>query len=287
MQTLPIGTIQTMQVAREVEHGYVLEHNNQEALLHHRETTENIAVGQEIRVFLYLDKRGNVAASMKLPSITLDSYGWASVVSVQTNLGVFADIGTTKEILISKDDLPLYEHVWPQEGDKLFVTLGKDRRGRLLAIPATEGIINYYREAVPDDLLNKEVTGIVYRTSKEGSAIFTDEAYRGFIHHTERKKEPRLGQQVTGRVIAVKDDGTMNITLLPLKQESIPDDAAVILDYLKQQDGIMPFSDKSDPDDIRTVFDMSKSAFKRALGSLMKTGKIEQQDGQTYLKDKF
>ncbi|MDY0395342.1 hypothetical protein RWE15_14045 [Virgibacillus halophilus] len=172
----------------------------------------------------------------------------------------------------------------PLSGISFFVTLGKDRRGRLLAIPATEGIINHYREWADEDYLNKYVTGRIYRTNREGSALWTDEDFRGFIHHSERKQEPRIGEEVTGRVIAVKEDGTLNITLLPLKQESITDDAAAILEYLKEQDGMMLFSDKSDPDDIRSVFDISKSAFKRALGSLMKAEKIEQRDGKTFLK---
>lgn len=69
-----------------------------------------------------------------LPEVVMDQYGWAKVVSVLPNLGVFVDIGTTKEFLVSKDDLPLFENVWPKEEDMLFVTLGKDRKGRLLVI---------------------------------------------------------------------------------------------------------------------------------------------------------
>lgn len=284
MDTLPVGTIQVMTVDRSTEHGYVLTSDDKEALLHHNEATDDIAIGDAIKVFIYTDKKGNISASMQLPAVTIDSYNWADVVEVKADLGVFVDIGTTKDILVSKDDLPLYEHVWPVTGDKLFVTLGKDRRGRLLALPATEGIINHYREWAPEEHLNKIVTGRVYRTSKEGTAIWTDEDYRGFIHHSERKKEPRMGEKVTGRVIAVKEDGTLNITLLPLKKESIPADADMILEYIEAQDGMMLFSDKSDPEDIRNVFHISKAAFKRALGSLMKAGKIEQRDGKTYLK---
>lgn len=73
-------------------------------------------------------------------------------------------------------------------------------------------------EHAPESLLNQTVTGRVYHTSREGTTILTTEHYRGFIHHTERKTEPRLGELVEGRVIEVRFDGTLNVSLRPLKQ---------------------------------------------------------------------
>lgn len=279
-----IGTIQAMTVDRKIDTGYVVKKNTTEALLHHNETTGEIDVDQTIDVFLYQDKKGNVTATMILPTVVMDRYDFAKVVNVIPDLGVFVDIGTTKEFLVSKDDLPLFENVWPKEGDLLFVTLGKDRKGRLLAIPATEGIIWREIERAPESLLNKTISGRVYHTSREGSAIITDEFFRGFIHHSERKTEPRLGELVQGRVIEVKYDGTLNVSLRPLKQYGMVDDANMILEHLEAHGGVIPFDDKSDPDDIRGTFKISKAAFKRALGRLMKEGKIEQRDGNTYLK---
>ncbi|MFS0674065.1 S1 RNA-binding domain-containing protein [Ornithinibacillus sp. 179-J 7C1 HS] len=281
---MEIGTIQTMIVDRKIESGYVLKKNLTEALLHHNETDGELEVEDEVSVFLYQDKKGNLTATTKLPQVVMDEYGWAKVVDVLPNLGVFVDIGTTKEFLVSKDDLPLFESVWPKEDDMLFVTLGKDRKGRLLAIPATEGVIQREFEHAPESLLNQTVTGRVYHTSREGSTIITEEHYRGFIHHTERKTEPRLGELVQARVIEVRFDGTLNVSLRPLKQHGMVEDADLILEHLQEHDGVIPFSDKSDPEDIRGTFNISKAAFKRALGKLMKEGKIEQREGKTYLK---
>lgn len=281
---IEIGTIQTMIVDRKIDNGYVVKKDMQEALLHFNEADEELEVDQKVDVFLYLDKKEKLTASMKLPTVVMDQYGWATVVNVIPNLGAFVDIGTTKEFLVSKDDLPLFENVWPKEGDKLYVTLGKDRKGRLLALPATEGVILREIELAPDSLLNETVKGRVYHTSREGSAIITEDDYRGFIHHTERKTEPRLGELVEGRVIEVKYDGTLNISLRPLKQHGMVEDADMILEHLQEHDGMIPFSDKSDPEDIRSTFNISKAAFKRALGKLLKEGKIEQRDGNTYLK---
>lgn len=284
MNHLPIGTIQTMVVLRKIDTGYVLQKDMEEALLHQNESETTLEEGQEVEVFLYQDKKGNTIATTKLPHIQMDEYGWAEVSEVMPNLGAFVNIGTTKEILVSKDDLPLFESVWPEKGDKLFVTLGKDQKGRLLALPATEGVIAREVELAPEELLNQQVSGTVYHTSREGAAILTTEDYRGFIHHTERKTEPRLGEFVNGRVIEVKPDGTLNVSLRPFKQDSMSEDADAIMEHLELSGGVIPFGDKSDPEDIRGTFEISKAAFKRALGKLMKEGKVEQRDGKTYLK---
>lgn len=284
MSDLIIGTIQTMEVLRKIDTGYVLEKDMSEVLLHHNETEIELEENQEVDVFLYTDKKGQIIATTKLPTIRRDVYGFAEVVEVLQNLGVFVDIGTTKEILVSMDDLPVYEDVWPAVGDKLYVTLGTDRKGRLLAIPASEGIVDLEWVEAPVEVLNQTIGGRVYRTDREGSVILTEENYRGFIHHTERKIEPRLGQWVTARVIEVKADGSLNMSLRPLKQHGMLEDADAILQHLQENDGMIPFSDKSDPDDIRGTFNISKAAFKRALGKLMKEGKIEQHDGETHLK---
>ncbi|UOQ87542.1 S1-like domain-containing RNA-binding protein [Gracilibacillus salinarum] len=275
-----IGTNQTLEVLRKIDTGYVLEGD---ILLHHNETDKELEAEQSVEVFVYQDKKGQTVATTQLPAIQIDTYGWAEVVEVLPHLGVFVNIGTTKEILVSKDDLPLFIDVWPIVGDELYVSLGKDRKGRLLALPATEGIFERMFESAPDDLLNDTVSGRIYRTDREGAVCITEEGYRGFIHHTERKGEPRLGEQVEGRVIEVKHDGTLNVSLRPLKQHSMGEDADEILTLLEENNGVMPFSDKSDPEEIRETFNISKAAFKRALGKLMKERKIEQRDGKTYL----
>src|SRR5699024_4746145 len=246
-------------------------------------TVNELDIGDIVKVFLYNDRNHNIVGTTNIPSIQIDTYDWAEVVEVIPQLGVFVHIGIEKDILVSIDDLPVFKEVWPKVGDKLYVTLGKDQENRLLAIPAQEGIFMNIREIATEDLLHTTVTGHVYHTSREGTAIFSMENYRGFIHHTEREQEPRLGELVTGRVIDVKDDGTINVSLLPLKHERITDDADVILTALENNGGILPYSDKSKPADIRKMFGFSKSAFKRALGRLMKERKVEQRDGKTYL----
>lgn len=284
MNRLPVGTVQTMNVLRTIDTGYVLGKNDEEVLLHHNETEYTLIPDEAVDVFLFSDKKDRTIASTKLPYVQIDRYDWTEVVEVVSGLGVFVDIGTDKDILVSIDELPLYEEVWPIKGDKLYVTLYKDKKERLLALPANEHVMFHDREWAPQDLFDQAITGRIYKTSTEGSAFMSADGYRGFIHHTERKQEPRLGEMISGRVIGVKDDGTLNVSLRPYKKQSRLGDAEAILAYLEENGGYIPLTDKSDLEDIRETFGISKAAFKRALGKLMKEGKVMQQDGHTYLE---
>lgn len=282
METI-IGTIQNMKVGGTTATGYTLEHAGGRVHLDREETLNELEIGQQVDVFIYPDKAGKLCASTMLPSATVDQFGWAEVAGIIKGLGAFVDISTTTEILCSSDEMPLFERAWPNTGDKLYVKLKKDRKNRLLAVPATEGDIDDMRASANDDIYGKTVSGYVYRTDREGTAIITDEKYRGFIHRDERKVEPRLGQHVEGRVIDIHDDGTLNVSLRPLKQDSMGEDADQILEHIDALGGTMPFTDKSDPEEIRATFHISKAAFKRALGKLMKERKIKQENGQTIL----
>ncbi|MEG0260978.1 MAG: DNA-binding protein, partial [Lysinibacillus sp.] len=132
------------------------------------------------------------------------------------------------------------------------------------------------------DMHNKNIVARPYRLLPVGSFLIGVEApYRIFVHETEMPAEPRLGQDVEVRIIDVKDDGTMNGSLLPRKHERITGDAEKILNYLQDVGGKMPFGDKSSPEEIQEMFNMSKASFKRALGTLLKARKIKQQDGWT------
>ena len=158
-----------------------------------------------------------------------------------------------------------------------------NRNNRIYVRTATDPIIEEHSVKASRDSFNKTLHGFIYRTAKVGSWIYTAEGYKGFIHESQREVEPRLGEKVEGRVIDVKEDGTINVSLLPRKQEALDLDAERILSVLEGR-GAMPYWDKSMPEDIQEKFNMSKAAFKRALGRLMKDGKVYQEEGWTYLK---
>ncbi|UJW57843.1 hypothetical protein HXZ66_10710 [Bacillus sp. A116_S68] len=283
MPQLTPGSIVRLTVDSVIATAYILKGSHGDVILPKRTTEQAFQEGEEVEVFLYEDKQGRLTASATLPTVTLDAYDWAEVVEKVEHLGVFVNIGIEKDILVSKDDLPFHKSVWPQKKDHLFVCLINDKKGKLMAKPISETIINKERDKAPKDMLHQPVSGHVYRASKIGSFIITEEGYRGFIHHSERKKEPRMGQSVKGRVIDVKDDGTLNISLRPRLIESRDEDAEHLLNYLQNNDGEIALTDKSSPDEIKEVLHISKAAFKRAVGKLLKEKKITQENGVTRL----
>jgi predicted RNA-binding protein (virulence factor B family) len=273
-------------VAREADFGYFLTDGTEDVLLHKNETDKELELNEKVDVFLYTDSRGRITATTTIPKITVGVYDWAVVSDVTPGLGVFVNIGIQKDMLLGEEDLPAHSSVWPQIGDVLFITLRVNKNNRLYVKLATDPVVEAYSQKADRAVFNKSVHGYVYRTAKVGSWIFTAEGYKGFIHESQRRKEPRLGQKVEGRIIDVKEDGTVNISLLPRKEEALDIDAEQILSVLNERNGAMPYWDKSMPEDIQEKFHMSKASFKRALGRLMKEGKVYQEEGWTYIKGK-
>ena len=246
---------------------------------------ERIEVADRVTVFLYVNRRKELSATMQIPRVTIGSYGWARVIRVDAKEGVYVDIGAPVEVLVNKADMPRIRALWPQNDDMLYMTLRTDLGGTLFGRLVTEERVLEQIAIAPASLTNADLKARAYRLLPVGSFLLSiPENYRIFIHQSEREKEPRLGEELDVRVIGVRDDGTVNGSLLPRKQERLADDSEVILRYLQDSGGQMPFTDKSNPEEIQEMFTMSKGAFKRALGRLMKEGKITQEDGWTTLK---
>ena len=281
-----IGGVMSLHVARQTEFGYFLTDGTEDVLLHKNEVNRELEDDEAVDVFLYTDSNGRVAATTTIPKVLVGTYDWATVCDVKAGLGVFLDIGIQKDMLLGEEDLPVHKSVWPIVGDRLFITLRVNNNNRIYVRVATDPIIEEHSIEASRESFNETVHGYIYRTAKVGSWIYTAEGFKGFIHESQREVEPRLGQKVEGRVIDVKEDGTINVSLLPRKQEAIDHDAEKILEILHARSA-MPYWDKSLPEDIQERFHMSKAAFKRALGRLMKEGKIYQEEGWTYLKKKM
>jgi uncharacterized protein len=279
-----VGQVTNLTVARVAAFGYFLTDGNEDVLLHKNETKQEYEIDESIDVFLYTDSEGRLSASTFIPEISVGKYGWVKVTDTNPGLGVFLDIGIQKDILLGVQDLPVHRSVWPAIGDMVYMTLRADRNYLLYARLASDQVIQSISTEATSQEFNKNVQGYIYRTAKVGSWIYTLEGFKGFIHESQRLKEPRLGEKVEGRVVDVKVDGTINVSLLARKEESLDQDAERIYEYLMSRNGAMPYTDKSTPEDIQDRFQLSKGAFKRALGTLMKQGKVYQDDNWTYEK---
>ena len=264
---------------------FILDGGGEEIMINASEFDTEPAEGDTVEVFLYMNRRGELAATSNLPNMTCDSFGWARVIRIDDREGAYVDIGSAFEVLVNKADLPRVKELWPKTDDELYMTLRTDLGGNIFGRLATEERVQELIIEAPTTLFNQSLKARAYRLLPVGSFFLSiPENYRIFVHHTEREHEPRLGEEVEIRIIDVKDDASLNGSLLPRKQERLGDDSETVFRYLSDVGGKMPFSDKSTPDEIDEMFGMSKSAFKRALGKLMKEGKVSQSEGWTMLK---
>ena len=253
-------------------------------MLHKREALNKYEENDEVEVFLYHDHQGRLSATETMPTVTLDSFSILKVVEVKHSLGVFVDIGIQKDMLLSKDDLPYDWATWPAIGDELYCGLKLDKKQRLFADLSKFEEIQELSVVAPPDSKNTEVEGLVFRFLEDGVSILTSEGYLAYLHKDEMKEQVRLGERLTMRITFVREDGRVNVSTRPLVKEARLEDSDRLVAYMKERDNQMPFTDKSDPESIKKEFNISKAAFKRAMGKLLKEKKVEQKDGLTILK---
>lgn len=285
MTTYKPGTIAKLHVKGKEGSRWILDGGDEEIFVNASEFEKPLEEGDAVEVFLYMNRRGELTATANLPNMTCDTFGWARVIRIDEKEGAYVDIGSSFEVLVNKADLPRVKALWPRTDDELYMTLRMDLGGNIFARLATEEKVQELILEAPATVFNRNLQARAYRLLPVGSFFLsTPENYRIFVHHTEREQEPRLGEKVEVRIIDVREDGTLNGSLLPRKEERIGDDAETVYRYLADVGGKMPFTDKSTPDEIKEMFGLSKASFKRALGKLMKEGKVTQNDGWTSLK---
>lgn len=243
-------------------------------------------LGQMVQGFAYSDLHQKLRLTTLPISATRDSYGWGVVTEVRRDLGVFLDTGLPdKQVVVSLDVLPEIKELWPKKGDKLYVSLEVDKKDRIWALPAPAEVFQKLAGPAYDNMQNEKLRAIVYRLKLSGTFVYLpDNNMLGFIHPSERYTEPRLGQELEARVIGYRQvDRTLNLSLKPRSFEMLEADAQMILTYLEGQGGFMTLNDKSSPAEIKATFGISKGQFKKALGGLMKAGKIKQDASGTEL----
>lgn len=250
--------------------------------------TAELKLGDSVEGFAYQNQKQELCFTTEIPKSRKGHYSFGTVTDTRKDLGAFVDIGLPdKDMVVSLDELPTMRELWPKKGDRLMVALRVDQKDRIWAELADEKVFKSMSRHGKEEQKNVNVTGTVYRLKIAGSYLLTDDFYVGFVHPSERYQEPRLGEVVNGRVIGVRPDGVLNISLKPRAYEAINDDAAMLLAYLERAaDNKMPYTDKSAPEEIQQMFGISKGQFKRAMGHLLKERLVEQKDGVTTLLKK-
>ncbi|MDD2260188.1 MAG: S1-like domain-containing RNA-binding protein [Acholeplasmataceae bacterium] len=260
-----IGDINKLKVDRKTDIGYMLSDGNEQVFLHNNETNhEELRDNQMVDAFLYYDFKGRLAATLSKPIITVNRAAFLEVVDVKRSLGVFVNNGVSKDLLVSKDDLPTDYLSWPTLGDKLYLTIKV--KGRLVGRRPSKNEINLAHTNTVNE--NDKLSGFVIQIIHEGINVLTEDLHLVFVHQTQMRKSYRLGEKVDVKVIRVYEH-TINGSLIKQKENMIHGDAGIILDYLENH-GKMKFNNESSPEAIMETFKLSKKAFKRALGHLYK-----------------
>ena len=269
---IELGKVQTLKVLREKEFGVYLGENDQDSgiLLPKKQVPPQTKPGDQIEVLVYKDSQDRNIATTKKPMIQI---GEMAVLTVKdkTRIGAFLDWGLEKDLF-----LPFKEQTVPlRRGDNCLVRLYEDKSGRLCAT------MKVYAYLEPNDTYHAgdQVTGTIYRINPEmGAFVAVDNRYFGMIPNHELFDSYRCGDTVTARVTQVREDGKLNLALREKSYLQIGTDAEAILKTMEDFGGYLPFGEKADPEVIKRELRMSKNAFKRALGHLLKERKISIQD---------
>lgn len=264
---MKLGQKQVLTVVKKVEFGVYLGSDEERVLLPKKQVPDDIELGDPIEVFLYKDSDDRLIATTNLPKVEL---GQLAVLEVADTgkFGAFLDWGLEKDLF-----LPFKQQTAKVEkGDKCLVSLYIDKSQRLCATMKVYDMLRTDSGYQKDDI----VEGIIYDTSAEfGVFVAVDNRFSALIPKKEAFGRLRVGDTVKARVTAVKPDGKLDLSVKDKIPMQMDKDAELIYKKIETLSGVLPFTDKADAEVIKETFDMSKNAFKRAVGRLLKDGKIE------------
>ena len=269
-QNIELGKMQDLIVVKKVDFGVFLNtptgDDTEKILLPKAQVPKDTQLKDVLTVFVYKDSEDRPIATTTEPELTLGQVARLFVKEV-TRIGAFLEWGLAKDLF-----LPFKEQLYPvQEGDAVLVKLYIDKSERLCASMKVYDTLKNDSSYQKDD----EVYGRVYEISENfGVFIAVDDKYSALLPKKEVFESYRINQPVYARIAQVMEDGRLTLSVRKKIPHQMDEDAELIYDCLETAGGFLPYHDKSDPDTIKREFHMSKNAFKRAIGHLMKDGKI-------------
>ena len=267
-------TVATLKVVRASEFGAFLDaqtgNSSDDILLHKTQQTAAVKVGDVVTVFLYLDPKKRLTASMRVPKMREGQIARLRVINV-TSDGAFLEVGAERGIF-----MPFAEMVGrPQVGAVVWAKLYTDKSGRLALTMKVADEIRRASKPAENVKRGDKIIGAIYNITEAGAFVFSEERYIVFIPQKEIPSPVKAGDVVEARVTFVREDGRLDASLRFAKENALEGDAAEILKFMRENGGTMPFNDKSAPEKIQAVFHISKAAFKRAVGRLFGEKLIE------------
>ena len=265
---LEIGKWNTLKVIRSKDFGIYLGdgENSETVLLPRKQVPDGVKAGAKITVFLYRDSEDRPIATVNNPLITMGEIKSLKVKTV-TEIGAFMDWGLEKDIF-----LPFTEQTAKvEEGKEYLVRMYSDKSGRLCVS------MKIYKDLQPIEGYEKgqHFEGTVCEYKKGlGAFVAIDDKYPGLIHESELYHKVFVGDKVSGHIVNIREDGKADLMLREPAYKQMKEDSEMVYAIIKSYKGVLPFTDKADKEVIKREFGLSKNAFKRAVGKLLKDGKI-------------
>ena len=267
---IKLGEKQELTVIKKVDFGVYLsgdESGQEKVLLPAKQVPQGTEVGSKMEVFIYKDSDDRLIATTNTPKIMLGDVRMLKVKETG-KIGAFMDWGLEKDLL-----LPFKEQTRKvSKGEEVLCALYIDKSDRLCV---TMNVYPYLKLMSPYSKDDK-VMGTVYEISSNfGAFVAVDDIYSALIAKKELYGDIKIGDTVSARVTSVKEDGRLNLSLREKAYIQMDTDADKLMEMIEKEGGRLSFTDKASPELIREKTNMSKNEFKRAVGRLLKAGKIE------------
>jgi uncharacterized protein len=264
---IKVGEYNTLKVIREVAFGIYLDDGAEGILLPKRFLPANVKIGDELSVFLYHDGEDRLIATIQKPKGILGDIVKLKTISV-TPQGAFLDNGLMKDIFVPKSK---QQRGMIPNGEYLVKIYLDEQTGRLAATEKIESFLSN------DDLTVQvldEVDLTVYRRTDIGYVVIINNKHTGVLHHNEIYRDITAGDQFKGFIKKIYPDNKIDVSAGKPGYNRVEDETQKILRLLNENEGYLPYYDKSDPEEIYSFFGMSKKTFKMTVGNLYKQKKI-------------
>lgn len=267
MSPILVGQYNTLKVSRKVEFGFYLDDGEEGILLPKRFAPRTLRIGDELSVFVYHDSDNRLIATTQKAKAVVGEIVKMKCISV-TGQGAFLDWGLMKDLFVPKSKQISGMH----EGAEYLVKLYIDEQtGRVAATEKIDAVLSNEALTVKE----KDIVDLlVYRQSELGYVMVINNQHTGLLHSNEVYTTLHIGDTMQGFIKTIRPDNKIDVVLGKPGYQRVEDEAGKILRLLAENNGYLPYHDKSDPQEIYDFFGMSKKTFKMTTGNLYKQQKI-------------
>jgi len=262
-----VGQYNRLEISRFLEFGVYLKDGKDDILLPKRWVPENARVGDEVEVFIHHDSEDRLIATTQKPYGVVGDIVPLKVVSV-TRMGAFLDWGLMKDLFVPQSKQISTMKVGGTYMVKIYIDAQTGR------VAATEKIDQVLEKIHLSVTVNEAVNLLAYRKTPLGYEMIINKLHVGLLHDSDIFQPIKIGDNLPGFVKNIREDGKIDVMLGKRGFEKVEGSAETIMQKLIANNGFLPYHDKSNPQEIYEVFNMSKKAFKMATGGLFKDKKI-------------